>query len=128
MTARRFFVILILLSLPLFSVSFISNTVKAQTETEPADNFQLQAYLTEEQALDLVFPECDEIAIDEFLMNAEEKLNLEKLLGRRLYEDGFKVYIGKNKGTIQGYAIITEEIGKFHPFYLCCGRKSQMEK
>ena len=123
MTARRFFVILILLSLSLLSVSFISNTVKAQTETEPADNFQLQVYLTEEQALDLVFPECDEIAIDEFLMNAEEKLNLEKLLGRRLYEDGFKVYIGKNKGTIQGYAITTEEIGKFHPFTFIVGVK-----
>ena len=56
-------------------------------------------------------------------MNAEEKLNLEKLLGRRLYEDGFKVYIGKNKGTIQGYAIITEEIGKFHPFTFVVGVK-----
>ncbi|MEK6558651.1 MAG: FMN-binding protein, partial [Planctomycetota bacterium] len=123
MTTRRIFSILILFFLPLFSVSFISNTVKAQTETEPADNFQLQAYLTEEQALALVFPECDEIAIDEFLMNAEEKLNLEKLLGRRLYEDGFKVYIGKNKGTIQGYAIITEEIGKFHPFTFVVGVK-----
>jgi len=95
MTARRFFVILILLSLSLLSVLFISNTVKAQTETEPADNFQLQAYLTEEQALSLVFPECDEILTDEFVMSPEEKSSLEKLLSRRLYEDGFRVYIGK---------------------------------
>ena len=121
MTARRFFVILILLSLSLLSVLFISNTVKAQTETEPADNFQLQAYLTEEQALSLVFPECDEILTDEFVMSPEEKSSLEKLLSRRSYEDGFRVYIGKKKGILQGYAIITEEIGKFHPFTFVVG-------
>src|SRR3990170_3593691 len=121
MTTRRIFSILILFSLSLFSVSFTSNTLKAQTEPEPADNFQLQAYLTEEQALALVFPECDEIVADEFVMTPEEKSSLEKLLSRRLYEDGFRVYIGKKKGDIQGYAIITEEIGKFHPFTFIVG-------
>src|SRR3989338_6816947 len=121
MTTRRIFSILILFSLSLFSVSFTSNTLKAQTETEPADNFQLQAYLTEEQALALVFPECDEIVTDEFVMSPEEKSSLEKLLSRRLYEDGFRAYIGKKKGAIQGYAIITEEIGKFHPFTFVVG-------
>src|SRR3990167_5650392 len=121
MTTRRIFSILILFSLSLFSVSFTSNTLKAQTEPEPTDNFQLQTYLTEEQALALVFPECDEIVADEFVMTLEEKNSLEKLLSRRLYEDGFGVYIGKKKGSIQGYAIITEEIGKFHPFTFVVG-------
>ena len=121
MTTRRIFSILILFSLSLFSVSFTSNTLKAQTEPEPTDNFQLQTYLTEEQALALVFPECDEIVADEFVMTPEEKSSLEKLLSRRLYEDGFRVYIGKKKGDIQGYAIITEEIGKFHPFTFIVG-------
>src|SRR3989339_238295 len=121
MTTRRIFSIFIVFSLSLFSVSFTSNTLKAQTETEPADNFQLQAYLTEEQALALVFPECDEIVADEFVMTPEEKSSLEKLLSRRLYEDGFGVYIGKKIGSIQGYAIITEEIGKFHPFTFVVG-------
>ncbi|MBI2556031.1 MAG: FAD:protein FMN transferase [Planctomycetes bacterium] len=121
MTTRRIFSILILFSLSLFSVSFTSNTLQAQTETEPTDNFQLQTYLTEEQALALVFSECDEILTDEFIMTTEEKSSLEKLLSRRLYEDGFRVYIGKKKGDIQGYAIITEEIGKFHPFTFIVG-------
>jgi len=88
---------------------------------EPADNFQLQAYLTEEQALALVFPECDDILTDEFVLSPEEKNSLEKLLSRRLYEDGFRTYIGKRDGAIQGYAIITEEIGKFHPFTFIVG-------
>jgi len=121
MIPKRIFFIFTLLSLPYISVSFIAKTVKAQTETEPAENFQLQTYLTEEQALTLVFPECDEIVTDYYVMTSEEKNNLEKLLARRLYEDGFKVYIGKKKGVIQGYAIITEEIGKFHPFTFIVG-------
>src|SRR3989304_7384300 len=121
MTTRRIFSILILFSLSLFSVSFTSNTLKAQTEQEPADNFQLQTYLTEEQALALVFPECEEIVADEFIMTPEEKSSLEKLLSRRLYEEGFKTYIGRKNGSIQGYAIITEEIGKFHPFTFVVG-------
>lgn len=113
-----FVFILLTLCIP---VSSISNTGRAQTEPEPAENFQLQTYLTEEQALSFAFPECEEIVTDEFIMTSEEKNNLEKLLARRLYEDGFRVYIGKKKGVIQGYAIITEEIGKFHPFtFIVC--------
>ncbi|OOP57788.1 MAG: hypothetical protein AYP45_01260 [Candidatus Brocadia carolinensis] len=55
----------------------------------------------------------------------KKKNNLEKLLSRRLYENGFKVYLGKTKGVIQGYAIITEEIGKFHPFTFIVGVTTQ---
>ena len=127
MITRRSFLIAVSIFLLFFPVLYISNIAKAQTEPEPADNFQLQVYLTEEQALALVFPECNEIATDEFIMTAEEKLNLEKILGRRLYEEGFKVYIGKNMGVIQGYAIITEEIGKFHPFTFIVGVKPDGE-
>lgn len=122
MTPKQiFFVCIFLFSLPCIEVPLISKTAKAQTETEPAENFQLQTYLTEEQALALVFPECDEIVTDEFIMTPAEKDDLEKLLSRRLYEDGFRVYAGKKKSVIQGYAMITEEIGKFHPFTFIVG-------
>ena len=119
MATKRPLFILILLPVILSLLSL--NTTSAQTETEPTDNFQLQTFLTEEQALTLVFPECDEVVTDEFSITPEEKQNLEKLLSSRLYEDGFKVYIGKNKMGIQGYAMITEEIGKFHPFRFIVG-------
>lgn len=121
MTIKQILITSLLLSLLVVSGAFIPDTAKAQTEQEPADNFQLQAYLTEEQALALIFPECDEIVTDEFVMTPEEKNSLEKLLSRRLYEDRFRAYIGKKKGDIQGYAIITEEIGKFHPFTFVVG-------
>jgi len=121
MTIKQILIASLLLSLLVVSSAFIPDTAKAQTETEPADNFQLQTYLTEEQALALVFPECDEIVADEFIMTPEEKTSLEKLLSRRLYEDGFRTYVGKRDGSIRGYAIITEEIGKFHPFTFVVG-------
>jgi len=121
MTIKQILITSLLLPLLVVFSAFILDAAKAQTETEPADNFQLQTYLTEEQALALIFPECDEIVTDEFVMTPEEKNSLEKLLSRRLYEDGFGVYIGKKKGSIQGYAIITEEIGKFHPFTFVVG-------
>jgi len=121
MTIKQILITSLLLSLLVVSSAFIPDTAKAQTEQEPADNFQLQAYLTEEQALALIFPECDEIVTDEFVTISEEKSSLEKLLSRRLYEDGFKTYIGRKNGAIQGYAIITEEIGKFHPFTFVVG-------
>src|SRR3989339_164818 len=121
MTIKQILITSLLLSLLVVSSAFIPDTAKAQTEQEPADNFQLQAYLTEEQALALIFPECDEIVTDEFVMTPEEKSSLEKLLSRRLYEDGFRTYIGKRDGAIQGYAIVTEEIGKFHPFTFIVG-------
>jgi thiamine biosynthesis lipoprotein ApbE len=121
MTIKHILITSLLLPLLVVSCALIPDSAKAQTETEPADNFQLQTYLTEEQALSLVFPECDEIVTDEFVMTPEEKNSLEKLLSRRLYEDGFKTYIGRKNGNIQGYAIITEEIGKFHPFTFVVG-------
>src|SRR5574341_1952056 len=123
MTTKRIFFIIVLLLLPFILPSFTLNTVIAQAEKEPADNFQLQTYLTEEEALALVFPECDKIVTDELAMATEEKNKLEKLLNRRFYEDGFRVYIGQKKGVIQGYAIIAEEIGKFHPFTFIVGVK-----
>jgi len=121
MTIKQILITSLLLSLLVVSSAFVPDMATAQTETEPADNFQLQTYLTEEQALALVFPECDEVVTDEFVMTPEEKSSLEKLLSRRLYEDGFRTYIGKRDGAIQGYAIITEEIGKFHPFTFVVG-------
>lgn len=83
---------------------------------EPANNFQIQVFLTREQALSRMFPDCDEILVDTIQLTEEQKRILEKRLQRRLYERGFEVFIGKKSGEVQGYAIITEEVGKFRPF------------
>ena len=88
----------------------------AQTDSEdgPTDNYISQVYLTEEQALREVFPHCDEILFNVVPLTKEEKSQLQNKLRRKIYEDFFVVYMGIKSGEVTGYAIITEEIGKFH--------------
>ena len=90
----------------------------AQTASDdgPTDNYISQVYLTEEQALREVFPHCDDILFNVVPLTKEEKSQLQNKLRRKIYEDFFIVYMGIKAGEVTGYAIITEEIGKFHPY------------
>ena len=90
----------------------------AQTDADegPKDNYISQVYLTEEQALQEVFPHSDEILFNVVPLTKEEKSQLQNRLRRKIYEDFFVVYMGIKSGEVTGYAIITEEIGKFHPY------------
>jgi thiamine biosynthesis lipoprotein len=96
----------------------IATTCNAQPDSgeEQAEIFDPQVFLTEEQALKEVFPKCDVILYDEFPLSADEKSQLQNTLRRKIYEDGFIVYVGMKSGEVEGYAIITEEVGKFHPY------------
>ena len=108
------YLILIILAL----VFAITSTCNAQAgfEEEPADNYQPQVFLTEEQALLKVLPDCDEILYDEIILTDDEKTQLQNSLRRKIFENSFITYIGINTGKVAGYAIITEEVGKFHPY------------
>ena len=89
---------------------------QADSDEQPTDNYISQVYLTEEQALQEVFPHCDEILFNVIPLTKEEKSALQNKLRRKIYEDFFIVYMGVKSGEVTGYAIITEEIGKFHPY------------
>ncbi len=104
------------LMIAIMSLSVAQASAQVSQEVEPADNFQIQVFLTPEQALEKMFPDCDEILRDEIILTDEEKSAVEGRLRRKIYEPGFVVFIGREDGEIRGYAIITEEIGKFHPF------------
>jgi thiamine biosynthesis lipoprotein ApbE len=88
-----------------------ADSVEAQT-----DNYISQVYLTEEQALKEVFPRCDEVLFNVISLTKEEKSQLQNSLRRKIYEDFFIVYMGMKSGKVTGYAMITEEVGKFHPY------------
>jgi len=105
-----------LLSLQVFSQEAVSASGEPGKEIEPQDNYEIQVFLAEEEALKRVFPEADEILTDRLLPSPEDKKALEDRLGRRLFEEGFLVYIGKKGDEVLGYAVITQEVGKFHPF------------
>ncbi len=97
-------------------------------EEEPADNYQIQVFLTKEQALMKVFPDSDEIVYDEIILTDEEKNRIQSRLRRKIFEGSFIVYVGIKSGQVMGYAIITEEIGKFHPytFIVATNRKGKI--
>ncbi len=94
----------------------VPSYAQADSEEAPTDNYISQVYLTEEQALQEVFPHCDEILFNVLPITKEEKDQLQNKLRRKIYEDFFVVYMGMKSGEVTGYAIITEEIGKFHPY------------
>jgi thiamine biosynthesis lipoprotein ApbE len=106
------------LALLLTTIFNVVSTCSAQVgfDIEPADNYQPQVFLTKEEALKKVFPDCDEIAYDEIILTDEERNRLQDRLKRKIFEDRFTTYIGINSGKVAGYALITEEIGKFHPY------------
>ncbi|KHE90230.1 MAG: FAD:protein FMN transferase [Candidatus Scalindua rubra] len=89
---------------------------QAVPDEKQTGNYISQVYLTEEQALREVFPHCDEIVFNVIPLTKEEKSQLQNKLKRKIYEDFFVVYMGMKSGEVTGYAIITEEIGKFHPY------------
>jgi thiamine biosynthesis lipoprotein len=89
---------------------------QADSVEAPTDNYISQVYLTEEQALKEVFPRCDEVLFNVISLTKEEKSQLQNSLKRKIYEDFFVVYMGMKSGKVTGYAMITEEIGKFHPY------------
>jgi thiamine biosynthesis lipoprotein ApbE len=89
---------------------------QADSDDGPTKDYISQVYLTEEQALREVFPHCDEILFNVVPLTKEEKSALQNRLRRKIYEDFFVVYMGIKSGEVTGYAIITEEVGKFHPY------------
>ncbi|MEE9200968.1 MAG: FAD:protein FMN transferase [Candidatus Brocadiales bacterium] len=94
----------------------VAGSVLVAQEIEPPENFQVQVFLTRDQALSKMFPDSDEILVDRLILTDEGRSRLEGRLKRRIYENGFEVFIGRQSGEIKGYAVITQELGKFHPF------------
>jgi len=102
----------------LISLVFNSNSIQAQflyEEEEPPDNYQLQIFLKQEDALEKVFAGCDTVESEYLVLTSEGHEYFKELLKRPFLAKTFPVYIGKKDGEVDRYAIITEEMGCFHP-------------
>lgn len=93
-------------------------------------DFVEQIYLTEQTALKSVFPQDQEIVKEIHAFKTSEKNRIEARLGWILQEPAVTVYKGLENGNIKGYAVITEEIGKFKPitFIIKASDKGQIER
>jgi thiamine biosynthesis lipoprotein len=77
--------------------------------------------LSKSAALRVVFPGCDRALEVRRLLTTDEKRDLEKTLHRPLEEKGFLVYLGLHGEDLDGFAVITNEIGKTEPITFIVG-------
>lgn len=105
--ARRHTIRLALLALVLLG----ARTARAQ-----------EVLLTEPQALREIFPEAAATSVELRAIAPALRQDLEKRLGRRIDDDTVRVLrVSDSAGRARGYAVVTEEIGKYRPITFMVG-------
>ncbi len=82
---------------------------------EEYPDFVEEVYLTPEQALAKVFPRADRLEKETVRLTPAQKQRVERRLGWRLEAEEYTVHRGFSGGRLDGYALVTEEVGKYKP-------------
>ncbi|HEX6536700.1 MAG TPA: FMN-binding protein [Gemmatimonadaceae bacterium] len=81
-----------------------------------------EVLLTPAQALREIFPDGARTSVDRKRLTPGARDSLERSLGRRILEDEVDVTrVFDAAGTLLGYAVVTEEIGKYRPITFMVG-------
>lgn len=88
------------------------------TEQEMA---MAEVFLTEEEALKLMFPKSNKIRTEFIRLTAEKKNQIEERIGWKFPEEGFEVHIGETGTQVDGYALVQNTIGKHKPMTYMVG-------
>lgn len=81
-----------------------------------------EVLLTREQALREIFPEAVRTVDDRRTLAPPQRSRLEHDLGRRLDDDEIVVTrVLDATGALRGYAVVTEEVGKYRPITFMVG-------
>jgi Na+-translocating ferredoxin:NAD+ oxidoreductase RnfG subunit len=80
-----------------------------------------EVFLTEEDALKLMFPQSERIRKEILKLIPEKKLHVEERIGWKFPEDFFEVYVGETGKQVDGYALIQNTIGKHKPMTYMVG-------
>lgn len=80
-----------------------------------------EVFLTEDDALKLMFPTSERIRKDSIHLTPEKKNQIEERIGWKFPEEGFEVFIGETGTKIDGYAMIQNTIGKHKPMTYMVG-------
>ena len=84
-----------------------------------------EVYLTEEEALKLMFPKSERIKKEILRVPADRKIVIEERIGWKFPEDSFEVYIGETGVQVDGYALVQHTIGKHKPMTYMVGVDAQ---
>jgi Na+-translocating ferredoxin:NAD+ oxidoreductase RnfG subunit len=78
-------------------------------------------YLTEEDALKLMFPKSERIRKEVLRLSLEKKQQIEERIGWKFPEESFEVYLGETGTEVDGYALVQNTIGKHKPMTYMVG-------
>jgi hypothetical protein len=85
------------------------------------DDFKYEEFMTEEEAVKVIFPKSKEIRKEVIRLTPEKKEQIEQRIGWKFPEDFFELYIGQTGDKIDGYAMIHNTIGKYKPMTYMVG-------
>jgi FMN-binding domain len=80
-----------------------------------------EVYLTEEDALKLMFPKSERIKKELLRVSTDRKMTIEERIGWKFPEETFEVYIGETGTQTDGYAFVQNTIGKHKPMTYMVG-------
>ena len=75
----------------------------------------VKVYFTRDEALAKVFAEPDTLWSETWVPATEERAELESRLGWKLGDEAFEIHRARAAGQDLGFAVITEEQGRFKP-------------
>jgi Na+-translocating ferredoxin:NAD+ oxidoreductase RnfG subunit len=81
----------------------------------------IEVYLTEEQALKLLFPKSENIKAEELRLTSEQKARIQERIGWKFPEESFRAFKVETNGKTDGYAVLQETIGKHRPITYIVG-------
>ena len=81
----------------------------------------IEVYLTEEQALKLLFPKSQQVRAEELRLTPEQKARIQERIGWKFPEEAFRAFKAETNGKVDGYAVIQETIGKHRPITYMVG-------
>ncbi|MBS0157440.1 MAG: FMN-binding protein [Nitrospira sp.] len=84
-----------------------------------------EVFLTEEEALKLMFPKSARIRKETLHLPPDKKAVIESRIGWNFPEESFEVYIGETGTHIDGYALVQNTIGKHKPMTYMVGVDAQ---
>ena len=80
-----------------------------------------EVFLSEEDALKLMFPKSERIRKDTIRPTPDQKKLVEQRIGWKFPEESFDMYIGETAGKVDGYALVQNTIGKHKPMTYMVG-------
>ncbi len=105
--------------IPLVALILVGTCCQAMGQddlTESPDGPEaVKVYFTQEEALTKVFAKADTLWTEEWSPSPQERTELECCLGWRVTDERFAIHRAGRDGQDLGYAVITEEQGRFKP-------------